>query len=207
MSDISIVNLIDLIGEMGEDFAKKILSSFSCPLNPEIQKFLHEDAIDFAKKQTAVTHLAFAEYSGQQVLVGYYTLALKMINISKASFPSRTLWDRVQRFARCNKNENQCEIVAPLIAQLGKNYTDVYANLISGDDLIEYACKKVAMIQHNIGGKVVYLECENKPKLIEFYELNGFREFGTRLRGKDEPDLEGKYLIQMIKYQPTYNEV
>lgn len=204
MSAIKIINLIDLIDEAGEDFAKEILSSFSCPLNLEIQKFLREDAIDFAKKQIAVTYLAFAEYNGQQVLVGYYTLALKMINISKANFPSRSLWDRVKKFATCNSNESQCEIVAPLIAQLGKNYTDVYADLISGDDLLSYACEKVAAIQHDIGGKVVYLECEDKPALVRFYALNGFRKFGERLRGKDEPDLEGKRLLQMIKYSPTY---
>ena len=52
-----------------------------------------------------------------------------------------------------------------------------------------------------IGGKTVYLDCEDKDKLKQFYRNNGFTEFGKRYLGSDEQDtLEGLYLIQMIKY-------
>ncbi|MCU5941466.1 N-acetyltransferase, partial [Clostridioides difficile] len=51
------------------------------------------------------------------------------------------------------------------------------------------------------GGKIVYLECEDKPKLIEFYKDNGFVDFGKRSLDKDETDsLDGGYLVQMLKY-------
>lgn len=63
------------------------------------------------------------------------------------------------------------------------------------------ACDKIKSIQDEIGGKVTYLECEDKPKLIEFYESNGFVNFGKRELDKDEKDdLSGQYLIQMLKY-------
>lgn len=52
-----------------------------------------------------------------------------------------------------------------------------------------------------VGGKMVYLECEDKPRLIEFYSRNGFVNFGKRYLDKDETDTQsGEYLIQMLKY-------
>lgn len=47
----------------------------------------------------------------------------------------------------------------------------------------------------------MYLECEDKPVLTEFYERNGFVTFGQRRLDSDEVDkFEGGYLIQMLKY-------
>ena len=63
------------------------------------------------------------------------------------------------------------------------------------------ACDKVVEIQLAIGGRMVYVECEDKPQLTEFYKRNGFYHFGKRMLDKDEMDkLLGKYLIQMIRY-------
>ena len=47
----------------------------------------------------------------------------------------------------------------------------------------------------------MYLECEDKPKLKEFYENNGFVCFDKRNLEKDERETnEGQYLLQMISY-------
>ncbi len=52
-----------------------------------------------------------------------------------------------------------------------------------------------------IGGRMVFLECQNDGKLIEFYERNGFIAFGERLLDPDEMDLiPGESLVQMVKY-------
>lgn len=90
---------------------------------------------------------------------------------------------------------------APLIGQLAKNYKYKCENLITGDELLKFACDKVKAIQGEIGGKVVYLECEDKQNLIQFYESNGFVCFGKRRLDKDELGLmEGEYLVQLLKY-------
>ena len=91
-------------------------------------------------------------------------------------------------------------VPAPLIAQLGKNYADGNNYLISGDDLLQMATNKVKEIQNEIGGRFVYLECEEKEKLLSFYRRNGFTPFGRRKLDRDETDLEGEYLIQLLKY-------
>jgi len=106
----------------------------------------------------------------------------------------------------CTKNKFDPEfkrytLAAPLIAQLGKNYYNGYNKLISGDELLKMACDKVSESQRIIGGKIVYLECEDKVKLIEFYSSNGFVAFGKRKLDRDETEvMQGEYLIQMLKY-------
>ena len=87
-----------------------------------------------------------------------------------------------------------------MIAQLGKNFSNGYNKLITGDELLSLACEKVSIVQMAIGGRVVYVECEDKPQLTEFYSRNGFYEFDTRKLERDETELEGEYLVQMLRY-------
>lgn len=65
--------------------------------------------------------------------------------------------------------------------------------------LLKLACDKIKIAQDVLGGRYVYLECEDKPKLKEFYESNGFVCFGKRNLEKDERDKNsGDYLLQML---------
>lgn len=67
----------------GENRAKEILSSFSCPLNPDVEDFLRHKAIDFARQGIAQTVLVFASHKQELALLGYYTLANKVIFVPK----------------------------------------------------------------------------------------------------------------------------
>ena len=83
---------------------------------------------------------------------------------------------------------------------MGKNYTNGYDKLITGDILLKFACDKIREAQELMGGRFVFLECEDKPELKEFYESNGFVCFGKRNLEKDERDKNnGQYLLQMLK--------
>lgn len=74
-------------------------------------------------------------------------------------------------------------------------------NLISVDILLKLACDKIREVQKILGGKFVMLECEDKEKLKEFYENNGFVCFGKRNLEKDEREKNsGEYLLQMLCY-------
>ena len=42
---------------LGEDKLVQFLSEFSCPLIPDVERFLKQQAIEFAKKHQAVTYL------------------------------------------------------------------------------------------------------------------------------------------------------
>lgn len=202
MTGYRIVNLGMLIEELGEDAAKDILSTFLCPLNPDVEAFIRHKAIDFAKQGWARTHLVFASFKNQWVLVGYFALASKHITITSKFLykQSRTLRKRISKFATYDSELKSYIMSAPLIAQLGKNYAENYSTLITGDELLAEACKKIKWIQFELGGKFAYLECEDKPKLLDFYSSNGFCEFDRRMLDKDETGIDGEYLVQMLKY-------
>lgn len=193
-------SLKEMVKELGEECVKAILSNFSCPHNADVENFIKFKAIEFSKQNIAQTHLIFAEYKKKLELVGYFTLAPKTFFVKKGNLTSN-LRRRVSKFGTYDENIKGYTIPAPLIAQLGKNFTNGLNKLITGDELLKMACDKIKAIQNDVGGKITYLECEDKPKLIEFYETNGFVNFGKRSLDKDEKDdLSGNYLIQLLKY-------
>lgn len=61
--------------------------------------------------------------------------------------------------------------------------------------------QKVRELHRIGGGKTVYLECEDKLVLTEFYKKHGFVEFDRRKLDHEEiNDFQGTELIQMIAY-------
>lgn len=203
MTGYRVVNLHALVEEIGEDQLKEILSGFSCPLNRDIEYFLEKKAVCFALQGWAQTHLVFASFKNEWVLVGYFTLANKYIRISDSQLGKAKsgIRKRIAKFAVHDPDLKAYILSAPLIAQLGKNYENGYNELITGDELLQEACEKIKNIQFELGGKFAYLECEDKPCLIDFYTKNGFCDFDIRKLDPDETDkLDGEYLVQMLKY-------
>ena len=139
------------------------------------------------------------QYRGAPTLAGYFTLANKYISVSPKSI-SETQRKRLRKFAMYDPRTKAYHLSAPLIAQLGKNYSNGYDSLLSGDEILSIACDKVKGVQDVLGGRYVYLECEDKPVLTEFYARNGFCEFDRRKLDRDETDLEGDYLVQLLRY-------
>lgn len=184
-------NILEMIEMYGEDKCQNILSSFYCPLNHDVEDFLHTKAISFAKQHLAMTFLVFINQNNQLLLVGYYTLANKSLSLSN-NMLIKTIQKKLLKFAQCESDSKQYFVPIPLIAQLGKN--DTYAELISGKQLLTIACNRVKQAQKIIGGNMVYIECASNPKLHYFYSTNGFSEFGKRNADKGLP------LVQMVKY-------
>jgi hypothetical protein len=156
-------------------------------------------AIEFAKQGLSQTHLALVSYKNQPVLAGYFTLANKYISVSQKIL-SNNLRSRLMKFSTFDVRTKLYTLSAPLIAQLGKNYTDNYSSLLKGDDLLSMACNKIKSVQFELGGRFTYVECEDKPKLIEFYKRNGFYEFDYRVLDLDETSVSGERLIQLLRY-------
>ncbi len=197
------VNLLD-ISEMAEPGkASEVISDFCCPRNPDVEDFLKDKALVFSRQRIASTYLVFASYKERQTLVGYFALASKHFHIDsqKPGGISKRLLKRISKFAVRDRELNKYIVSAPLIGQLGKNYADGHDALITGDELLKIACDTVREALRIIGGKLVYLECEDIPSLIRFYEENGFYNFGRRaLEGDEKRSLKGDYLVQMLRY-------
>ncbi|MBQ9882006.1 MAG: hypothetical protein IJM42_05295 [Synergistes sp.] len=185
--------------QLDEERVKEILSSFASP-NKDVEAFFKEKAIDFDKQSISRTHLVFAQYRGDVVLTGYFTLAYKDFTIPKKSIGGN-LARRLRKFANYNADLGAYKISAPLIAQLSKNFSNGYNKLITGDELLKMACEMVSEVQLLIGGKIVYVECEDKRCLTEFYERNGFVVFSERqLDAKSKENMDVDYLLQLLRY-------
>lgn len=194
------INLNDIIEGLGEEYAKAILSTFYCPCNQDVTNFLHSKSIEFSKRGFAKTYLVFWTTFDrkERALVGYYSIAPKTFTISKDDV-SNSQYKHISQYGEFDSLRKKVIIPAILIGQLGKNFTDGNDTLISGDELLHLALEKVKSIQNDLGGRYTYLECEDKPKLISFYENNGFTQFGKRTLDPDETNIKGTYLIQMLK--------
>lgn len=193
------INLSELIEALGENEARSILSTFVCPLNKDVENFLKHKAIEFSKRNFSKTYLVFWETNdGQEKeLVGYYTIASKVIKVDRGAVNSKEA-RKLREHGIFDERTNEYTVSAPLIGQLGKNFRNGNECLISGSDLLQLAIDKVKKIQNEIGGKFVYLECEDNEKLINFYKRNHFKPFGKRNLDRDETDIKGQYLVQLF---------
>ncbi len=113
MNDFTIINILDMLNAIGEDNVNIILSGFSCPKNKEIEDFVKNNAIDFAKRKMSVTYLVM-DSDGKPAAI--YALTHKAINI-KDEILSSTLRKRIRRFAQLDEETNTYMVSAFLIAQ------------------------------------------------------------------------------------------
>lgn len=201
LTGFNLVNLELMINSIGEDKAKEVLSDFSCPKNPDVEGFLKFKAIEFSRKGLSSTHLVFTSYKENPVLIGYFTLTQKPIEIAADHKMSKTLRSRVCKFGTFDVQTKTYRISASLIAQLGKNYSNGYNKLITGNELLELAINKIRNVQLEVGGRIIYLECEDVEPLNEFYDNYGFVDFGERNLDSEEKEvMHGKVLKQKLIY-------
>ncbi len=193
------MNLSNIIDQLGEDVTKTILSSFSCPLNKDIENFIKYKAIEFSKRTTAKTHLVFWQTDDEKYseFVGYYTITSKVITVDRNAL-SNSEAKKLKNQGVYDEAKQEYTVSAPLIAQLGKNFSNGNDTLISGSDLLYLAVNKIRKIQREIGGRFMYLECEDNEKLLSFYTRYNFKIFGKRTLDRDETDINGDYLVQLF---------
>ena len=193
-----IINIRRYIGnenpELGEDELLQILSEFSCPMNPDVERFLKHSSIEFTKKNQSVTYLVFSVADGK--LLGYFTLALKPLTV-RGETVSNTVKRKLLRVSELDKKSDTYTMSAYLIAQLGKNYSENDGKMITGAELLELAWDKIKATQYMFGGMVTFLEAENEEKLLSFYRNNRFSQFDTR---QTASDTDGSHeLVQLLR--------
>ncbi|MDR3164865.1 MAG: hypothetical protein LBU13_04745 [Synergistaceae bacterium] len=191
--NFKIVNIIDLYEEIGEDQVTQFLSSFYCPRNTDIEGFLKFKAIEFSRQGISSTYTVIAKNDGDNIIVGYFSLANKVILVDPVAAKNSDWRRRFDKFGKFQEETNSYLLAVPLIGQLGKNFAKEADNLITGNELISYAEEKIRATQRIIGGKMVYIECADEKELVSFYENSGYHIINHRK--SDEGDL-----LQMIKY-------
>lgn len=179
---------------LGEDKLEQLLSEFSCPLNKDVERFLKQQAIEFAKKHQAVTYLVLSLEDAE--LLGYFSITIKPLVVRAEPF-SNTARRKLARFSEIDKGEQTYNLAAYLIAQLGKNFNNRARGRITGQELLEAAIRQAQILQYQAGGMVVFVEADDKEKLLSFYENYGFKRFDARQTVSREA--EPHELIQLLR--------
>lgn len=181
-----VLSLTDLLREYpDQENVKRLLLSF-CTLKTDhaegaedVGTFLHEKAIQFEKMGIARTYLVMSQYRGESFMAGYFSISNKSFVIPKKNF--QELPGALQRRLLGSGNKTQqanYEIRGFLLGQLGKNFSEVAkkARSATGTDLLALAYAKIQEAYRLVGGRIMYLECEDNVKIKDFYAINGFRE-------------------------------
>jgi len=161
------VGIKDIFESGKELVLKTAIEEFLCR-DKEVEEFLKSKAFDFDKRNKSRTYLIIDdEYESIDAIVvyGFFTLTMKTLELS-STLPKSV----IKRIDGFSKDVQATEAV--LLGQLGKNQN--YQNDISGQEILKFALDTVYEIHNLVGGRIVFLECDEKQKLIEFYEKGGF---------------------------------
>ena len=197
----SVINICDLLSSDQEELLRAYIATYSCEterdgvrrsLNPDIERFLSNNAIQFARMKTGITYLVIDEEDG--ALLAYFSLAHKPLEIPEDGLP-RKVKDKVKRFSALDEESNSYQVSAFLIGQFGKNYAVDNGGRISGRQVMKLAIEQLRSAQNIIGGTIVYLDCEANAQLIQFYEEQKFKLFGERISEND-----GKRYLQYLSF-------
>ena len=175
-------SLEEMVERYGEEQTAKFLQTFTCPMNSEVESFLRNKAMISFKLSSSQTYIVTDDESG--LILGYYTLVLKSYNVNGTLLSSNNR-RLIARFAEEDEAGNFHAAVY-LIAQIGKNFAVDESKRISGSELISLALDEFRAIKSRVGGKLVMVEREDdRPKLLTFYQANGFKSWTKRSDAKD----------------------
>lgn len=175
---VSLYDLMSLEHEIGKSEIKKILSDFSCPLNEDVEFFMHNKAYDFERIGLARTYLVYAQPSADEVfLVGIYSLGQSNVEIGNDLNRSnkRKIFGTTYPMGK--------NIKTLLIGQLAKNYTNGYNKYITGDLLLSLAFARIKQIHMMFPSVVTHVDCKDDTHLRSFYEKHGFELLKKREDG------------------------
>jgi hypothetical protein len=133
MRQFDTINILDMLGAIGEAELQQCLSDFSCPINPEIEQFVLNNAIEFAKKKLSVTYFVV---NGHGKIAAVFTLAHKAVEIGNTNL-SNSKRKKLSRYAILDSESNSYTVSAFLIAQFGKNYAVDEGKGINGNELMD----------------------------------------------------------------------
>lgn len=142
--------------------AKKLLETFICSKNSDLQDFLHDQAMTFESHLRSRTYIYLDNETKE--IAAYFTVAVNTLHTDGISSEVILLLDGY-------KDDIQT-IPCFLIGQVGKS--DKYETFKIGNYILADAVEKIDEAQRLLGGRFILLDAINDPKLIEFYQQNTF---------------------------------
>jgi len=141
---------------------KKLLETFSCTRNIDLQDFLYHKAVTFEKNLRSRTYL-YLDNDTQEV-AAYFTITISTLHTDSISPEVIELLD--------GYNNDVASIPCFLIGQLGKS--DKVEPRKIGEYILNDAIEMIDQSQKSLGGRFILLDAINKEQVIKFYEANAF---------------------------------
>lgn len=171
--NILLIKLKDLLMEIGEEETKSLLSDF-CLLGKgeknDVESFLKEKSIIFENADQARTYLIF-QNGRLPRLLAYFSLSNNCLELN--TYISRK---KLKELSGHHYFINR-PLPAILIGQISKNYSSsaCKGTLINGSEIIKTIFIILKEIYKLSPFRIIYLECKNENKLIDFLKKNGFQ--------------------------------
>ena len=153
--------LADLLANKSTNQIKKLLKTFICTKNTDVQDFLHNKAITFERNLRSCTYLYVS--NADKSVAGYFSIGITYTLTNK-------LDKAVVKFLDGYTDET-IAIPCYLVGQLGKN--DKCKDKI-GKFLLDDALSFVDKAQGILKGRFVLIDSVNDDKVINFYKENSF---------------------------------
>lgn len=177
--------LADLLANKSTNQIKKLLKTFICTKNTDVQDFLHNKAITFERNLRSCTYLYVS--NADKSVAGYFSIGITYTLTNK-------LDKAVVKFLDGYTDET-IAIPCYLVGQLGKN--DKCKDKI-GKFLLDDALSFVDKAQGILKGRFVLIDSVNDDRVINFYKENSF------IALENDKSLKS---IKMIKPYFEYSEL
>ena len=186
MKGLRVLSLEQIEELAGGECLAAMLAGIDCSLNERVQKFIRNDSVLSERRGSTVTYLVL---SAKDEVLGFFTLVMKPFTVADVGLSSNNR-RMIQRFAELDEKGNYTAALY-LIAHLGKNFALDEARRISGSELIALALDVLRKAQKLVGGKLVLIDRESdRPKLLDFYQANGFKSWNRRYSKKDATEYD-----------------
>jgi hypothetical protein len=186
------VHPLGLLTETSED-VKLLglrLGEFRCSRDPQLERFIHKQAVPYESKGFGRTYLIFdtssGHESGSEPIAAFFTLAITATDYSEISKSkkAKVLGSKPGR-------ETFKAFGGILIGQLARD--DRYgSDFINGETLLRECEAYIERGRRYIGGRIVYLDC--RQALVGTYQKNSYKLLS------DIPSAEG--YLKMYKVLP-----
>lgn len=193
--DVSLISLSKLIssGDLSTGSLRKALHALKCPRDMDVERYLHQYAITNEKNGSSRTYLVIdkrqLDDKKKLRVVAYFTLAITVTDFSGIDEGNRKDY-----LGFIPKRSAQDYFAGYLLAQIGRSQ-DYSHEQFDCKELMDEAESRVAEAIDLVGGRVIYLDCKNTPKLISLYEHQGYTVLYIREDG-DHP-------VKMVKVVTT----
>jgi hypothetical protein len=141
---------------------KKLLETFLCSKNGDLEDFLHHQAMTFENHLRSRTYI-YIENETKEI-AAYFSIAIYMLDTDDISSDVILMIDGYK--------DDVKTIPCFLIGQVGKS--DKYETFKIGNYILADAVEKIDEAQRLLGGRFILLDAINDPKVIEFYQQNTF---------------------------------